>query len=161
MTPDDRAFFESIINAGAILAGFCGTFIAFRIQREANYYRQPVLSYEEEKAKDIEIGLTHFTSSFLLIVLAALMSLLFGLCIPMLGLAGLDTFLTRRSVVAAGIVGAMALLVGYFVDELIHYGIIFGRLKNDVFEWKKETPVVIATILLAVVCMILVYRVLS
>jgi hypothetical protein len=55
----------------------------------------------------------------------------------------------------------MALLVGYFVDELIHYGIIFGRLKNDVFEWKKETPVVIATILLAVVCMILVYRVLS
>jgi hypothetical protein len=52
-------FFESVLAAGAILSGFCGTFLSFRINRESNYYRQPALSYEEEKAKDIYIGRTH------------------------------------------------------------------------------------------------------
>ena len=76
---DNMQFYEAVINAGAILAGFCSTFLVFRIQRESNYYRQSALSYEQGKAKDIYIGLTHFTSSFLLIILAATVSMVFGL----------------------------------------------------------------------------------
>jgi len=33
-------FYEAALTAGAITSGFIGTFLAFRIQREAGYYRQ-------------------------------------------------------------------------------------------------------------------------
>lgn len=43
---------QSLLQAGAILAGFCGTFLAFRIQREASYYRQPVADFDTGRAAD-------------------------------------------------------------------------------------------------------------
>jgi hypothetical protein len=35
---NEHQFFGAVVDAGAILAGFCSTFLVFRIQREANYY---------------------------------------------------------------------------------------------------------------------------
>ena len=67
-----------MLTAGAILSGFCGTFLAFRIQREAAYYRQPAVDYHGNKGKDVYIGLTHFTSAFLLLALATVCSVTFG-----------------------------------------------------------------------------------
>jgi len=61
-----REFYSSVTTAGAILAGFSGTFLSFRIQRESNYYRQ--VSIERGEARDVYIGLSHFTSSFMLII---------------------------------------------------------------------------------------------
>jgi hypothetical protein len=36
------AFYTSVVSAGAILTGLAGTFLQFRIGREASYYQQPV-----------------------------------------------------------------------------------------------------------------------
>ena len=146
---DNMQFYEAVINAGAILAGFCSTFLVFRIQRESNYYRQPALSYEQGKAKDIYIGLTHFTSSFLLIILAATVSMVFGFLIPLLGLVGVKGTLITPQVVVAGLVASLVLLAGYLYDEMRHYGILGAQLVNDAREWGKEWPIVIVVILLA------------
>lgn len=149
MTGEERGFFEAIINAGAILAGFCSTFLAFRIQRESNYYRQPALSFEEDEAKDIYIGLTHFTSAFLLIILAAVCSVVFGFVIPLFALAGKSGWLISPRIVVAGLVGSLVLLAGYFFDEMVHYGILSQRLGEDAREWGREWPIVVVVILLA------------
>ncbi len=69
MPIDPYSFYTATLSAGAILMGFYGTFLAFRIQREANYYRQPALDFGLSEARDVYIGLTHFSSSFLLIVM--------------------------------------------------------------------------------------------
>ena len=76
MAADPTTFFSAVISAGAILSGFCGTFLAFRIQREAGYHRQPSASQERANGSDSFIGLTHFTSSLLLLILATLASIL-------------------------------------------------------------------------------------
>ena len=83
MTEDPHSFFATLLTAGAILSGFCGTFLAFRIQSEANYYRQPALSFERGEARDISIDLTHFTSAFLLLILATLCAVIFGFVLPL------------------------------------------------------------------------------
>jgi hypothetical protein len=92
MTADQLArFYEAALTAGAIISGFIGTFLAFRIQREALYHRQPVLDFnpsgDEGTARDVHIGLAHFTSWFLLIVLAAIASMTFGVAWPLLAIA--------------------------------------------------------------------------
>jgi hypothetical protein len=158
MNTDPLRFFEAVIDAGAILAGFCGTFLAFRIQREASYHRQPALSYCDEDAKDIYIGLTHFTSSFFILALATLCSMVFGFLIPLLALAGSSWALTQMAVVAGGLVASLILIIAYFLDELIHYRILrFNRLANDTREWGIELLIVIGALILAIVSFMAVY----
>jgi len=157
MTLEPLRFFEAIINAGAILAGFCGTFLAFRIQRESNYYRQPALSYEKGKAKDIPIGLTHFTSASLLLILATLCSVVFGFLIPLLALAGSSWALAQTALVVSGLVASLVLIIAYFLDELIHYRVLSLNLVNDAREWGSESIVVIGALIITLVCSILTY----
>ena len=46
ITPESaERFFAEVLSAGAILCGFCGTFLSFRIQREAGYYRQVAIDF--------------------------------------------------------------------------------------------------------------------
>jgi hypothetical protein len=156
---EPTAFYESILAAGAILSGFCGTFLSFRIQREANYYRQPAVSFEEEKAKDIYVGLTHFTSSFFILSLGTICSVVFGFLLPLFALAGAAWLLSHRNVVVAGLVAALILVATYFIDEMIHYGILRrGRLLRDVSEWQKEIPVVVGGLAVAVVTFMVVMK---
>ena len=82
-----RDFYVAVLTAGTLLTGFSGTFLTFRIQREANYYRQPALSYDQEDARDIFIGLSHFTSSFLLIICSVVLDIVFGFLLPLVALA--------------------------------------------------------------------------
>lgn len=123
--------------------------LSFGIQREANYYRQPALSYEQGQAKDILIGLTHFTSAFLLLILATLCSMLFGFLLPLLALAGWSWALARSWLAAGGLVAALILVAGYFLDELVHYRILSIRLVNDAREWGGESVIAISAIVLA------------
>lgn len=145
----DKEFYTSVMSAGAILTGFSGTFLQFRIQREANYYRQPALSYEEKKAYDIDIGLSHFTTSFLLIIISSLMSIIFGFVLPLATIVNILSFVTPK-LVASGLFAALVFLVGYFCAELVHYRILSTRLLNDRREWGKQWGVVIVSTLLAV-----------
>jgi hypothetical protein len=108
-------FFQSVIEAGAIMAGFCGTFLVFRIQREADYYRNPSDGYQ---------GKQHFTSSFLLLILATSIVAVAGVLLPLLHLSGVRCRCLTPEVVVAGFLAVMFLLAGYFVDELFHYRII-------------------------------------
>jgi hypothetical protein len=147
---ESRAFFESIITAGSVLAGFCGTFLAFRIQREASYHRQPAVDFATGTAKDISIGLTHFTSAFLLLTVASLGAALFGFVFPLLALSGWAWFLARPAMAAAGLMGSLILLAAYFVAEVVHYRIIGPRLLNDSREWGREWILVVVALALAV-----------
>jgi hypothetical protein len=153
----DQSFFGTVLNAGAILAGFCGTFLSFRIQREANYYRQPSLDFELGEAKDIYIGLTHFTSSFLLLGLATVCSMIFGLVIPLLALGGSAWAISQQHLVIGGLIGTLILLVAYFVTELIHYQILKANLLNDLGEWKREFWFAVISIFFAVFVTMLIY----
>jgi hypothetical protein len=98
---DEQTFYAAVLSAGAILTGFSGTFLQFRIQREANYYRQPVLSYvegaEQGKAQDVPIGLVHFTGAFLLIIVSTLMAVTFGFVFPLLALAQMEDIEEMRT----------------------------------------------------------------
>jgi hypothetical protein len=153
MTPaDSGSFFATVLSAGAILAGFCGTFLTFRIQREATYYRQPVVDFDQEKGKDVFIGLTHFTSAFLLIVLATLFSVVFGFLIPLLAVGGSAWAGGLPGLVVGGILAALVLLGAYFVDELVHYRILSTRLANDASEWRSEWWIVGAGVVGAIAC---------
>lgn len=160
MWSDNQQFFRDIIAAGAVIAGFCGTFLAFRIQREADYYRQPDLN-AKEGGKDIYIGLTHFTSSFLLIILATVVAVMCGFVIPLFGLAGKSGGLLTPSFAASGLVSALVLLAGYFLDEMVHYEIIWKKWRSKTREWSREWPIVVAIILLAVATFALTYWVLK
>ncbi len=147
-------FFAAVLTAGAILCGFCGTFLAFRIQREAAYYRQVFIYFDpaanEIKKKDVPVGWTHFTSAFLLLVLATTCSAFFGFVLPLLALNGTAWATPRRGLVVGGMLAALILLFAYFLDELVHYKILSGRLVNDVREWKAEWPIVAVGGLIAV-----------
>jgi hypothetical protein len=146
-------FFGAALSAGAILSGFCGTFLAFRIQREASYYRQAAVDFHEGTGKDIFVGLTHFSSAFLLLVLATLFSGTFGFVFPLLALYGSRWFVFHAGLVVGGMIASLLLIAAYFVDELIHYRIISGRLAHDASEWKREWWVVTIGILAAIACM--------
>jgi hypothetical protein len=126
-------FFESVIAAGAIIAGFCGSFLVFRIQREADFYRNP---------SDGELGQQYFSSSFLLIILATLLALISGVVLPLFYLSGVRINWLNPKVVVGGLLAAMVMLIGYFVNELVHYRIIgrnWGKDKED--GWRREWPV--------------------
>jgi hypothetical protein len=135
---DPQGFYTTVLSAGAILTGFAGTFLQFRIQREASYYRQLAVSFEQGKAKDVYIGLTHFTPAFLLITLSALMSVTFGFVLPLLALAEMAPRFVTPRVVAVGLLSALWPLLGYFLAELIHYRILSNRLATDLFELRRE-----------------------
>jgi hypothetical protein len=151
------AFFESIIGAGAILCGFCGTFLAFRIQREANYYRQPIADFESGRAKDVLVGLTHFSGPFLLLVVGSVCATLFGFLLPLIALGGAEWIRSRPNLVVGGLVATLVLIVAYFWVELIHYRIVGSKLEYDSAEWKREKPIVVGGAFVAVLCAILAY----
>jgi hypothetical protein len=148
MITDSQQFFRDIIAAGAIIAGFCGTFLAFRIQREASYYRQPHLD-RKEGAIDIYIGLTQFNSSFLLIILAALSAIVCGFLIPLFGLSGKVWWFVTPWFAVSGLLSALVLLAGYFLDELVHYEIIWKKWRPATSGWRRECPIVAITLLVA------------
>ena len=150
MLEDNQSFFQTVLAAGAILSGFCGTFLSFRIGRESNYYRQPALSFEQEGAVDIFIDLTHFTSAFFLLILASLCAVVFGFLLPLLAIAGWSWALARPELTVGGLVAAVVLLMGYFLDELVHYKILrFDRLIHDAKEWGDEKFIVTGAIITA------------
>lgn len=151
MTPTNlESFFGSTLSAGAILSGFCGSFLTFRIGREAAYHRQPVVDPGEGGGNDAVVGLTHFSSPFLLLLFATIWSATFGIVFPMLALSGSAWFASRPRFVLGGLVGALLLIGAYFLDELIHYRIL-RILPSDAREWKREGWVVGIGFLSAVV----------
>lgn len=152
LNPD--LFFPSALSAGAILSGFCGTFLAFRLQREASYYRQVALDFERREAKDIFIGLTHFTRALLLLILATTCAAVFGFIFPLLALHGSNWFAARSGYVVGGMIGSLILLFAYFADELVHYRIITGRLAQDAIEWKNEWWLVAIGIVAAIASLV-------
>lgn len=117
-------FFESVIAAGAILTGFCGTFLAFRIQREASYFRQPALDFSSRTAKDVYVGLTRFSVALGLLLAATVVALIFGFVIPLLAIAGAQCALISPWLDVCGLLVAVVLLLGYLLAELVHYRII-------------------------------------
>ena len=148
MNSDLQSFFSACLSAGAILTGFCGTFLSFRIQREANYYRQPSVDFQSGTGRDIYIGLSHFSSSFLLLIIASLFSVLFGFVLPLLALSGVG--IPKQSVVV-GMVSAVIFVVAYFACEMVHYGVLNRRLLHDRTEWGRSTGIVLVACMVAVV----------
>jgi hypothetical protein len=135
MLSDPESFFAAIIAAGAILSGFCGTFLAFRIQREANYYRQPALDFRRGEARNVDINRQQFGSAFFLLMLATLCSIFSGFLIPLLALAHCVWAMEKAEWVVGGLVAAPILLAAYFFDELVHYHIFRPRVIDHVCEW--------------------------
>jgi len=153
---DSQTFCAAVVSAGAILTGFSGTFLQCRIQREANYYRQPVLSYvegaTEGNAQDAYIGLTHFTGAFLLIIAATLMAVAFGFVLPLLGLAEMAPPFVSPKFITVGLLSTLSPLGGYFLTELIHYRILSTRLLHDISEFQREWPGVVIGLGGAAIC---------
>lgn len=143
-------FYGAAISAGAILTGFCGIFLSFRLQREANYYRQVAIDFKHKTARDVYVGLTHFTGPLLLLLLATIVAAFFGFVFPLVVLAepALQTIFSV-GIVTAGEVAALVLLFGYFVGELVHYQVLNMSLVNDSKEWSKQWPVVLLAVMAA------------
>lgn len=155
MTVDPVPFFSACLSAGAILTGFCGTFMSFRIQREANYCRQPALDFESGEARDIFIGLSHFSSSFLLLIFATLFSIGAGFILPLLALSGLKV---NPPVVVGGMLCALVFVVAYFFCEMVHYRILSTRLLNDRHEWGKASGIVFTALIAALVVFVISFK---
>ena len=153
-----KDFYTAVLAAGAILTGFSGSFLQFRIQRESNYYRQPAVSYEENKGRDVFIGLSHFSGSFFLIICAIVLEMIFGFCLPLLALANADLSAVNPKIIAAGLIAALIFLLGYFAAELVHYEIINVKLLNDRREWGRQWPLVISTFVVALLAAVSIYR---
>jgi len=164
MTPEEcDRFYEAALTAGAILSGFIGTFVNFRIQRESNYYRQPVTKFDEGathgRGQDAWIGLSRFNSSFLLIILAAFCSTAYGVFLPLSALAHWPRFTVSAPTILAGIVASLILVAAYFLDELIHYEVLKpSRLVSDLKSWAcHDWILVLSGVLLALLFAYLVY----
>lgn len=153
LTADSNSLYAALLSAGAILTGFCGSFLSFRIQREANYYRQPAVDLKTNKGGDVYIGLSHFTSSFLVLIAATLLAVIFGFILPLLALIGM---LIQPAIVVAGMVASVICVIGYFTCEMVHYGVLNRRLLNDPHEWGRLWGIVIITFLLAVLSVVLI-----
>jgi hypothetical protein len=146
MSQVDRLnFFDTSLNVGAILAGFCATFLSFRIQREAGYFRSP-----DGKGKDTFSDLSHFTASLLLLLLATVCTAVCGIVLPLLALVGSGPWISPGLIVG-GVIGGLLLLAAYFVSELRHYN-VFKFLKNDPAEWRREWPLVAVGVIGAALC---------
>jgi hypothetical protein len=155
MAQDLQPFFSACLSAGAILTGFCGTFLSFRIQREANYYRQPAVDFKSGESRDIYINLSHFTSSFLLLMLASLLSVACGFVLPLLALAGMAV---SKQIVVAGMTAGVVFVAAYFICEMVHYGVLNRRLLNDSREWGRSRGIVTTAILVAAVSAVAIFR---
>jgi hypothetical protein len=154
-------FYQAVLTAGAILTGFSGSFLQFRIQREANYYRFPAALIDREDAdrdvgRDVLIDLTHFSPPFLLIILATSLALTFGFLFPLLGMGECASFVSPR-LVTGGLVGALVFLAAYFLAELRHYRIL-RFLEDDKSQWLSQSPVIAGAVLLASAGWILIIR---
>ncbi len=150
-------FYPAALTAGSVIAGFIGTFFSFRIQREANYYRQPVLDFETGSSKNVNIDDTHFTVSLFLLCLGAIFALIFGIVSPLLELAGFELLpiLGSPRAVIVGLLASLVFVVGSFLAELIHYRIIKSC---DGEGWKNEGWLIGVTIGAAAVIWVCVYR---
>jgi hypothetical protein len=148
MSADAIALYAALLSAGAILTGFCGTFLSFRIQREASYYRQPALDPKTGESVDIAAGLSHFTSSFLLLIIATLLAVACGFILPLLALLG-DPIQPKW--IISGMVSSVIFVVGYFTCEMVHYEVLNRKLLNDRREWERSRGVVMATFIVAVI----------
>jgi len=150
-------FYGAALTGGAILSGFIGTFLNFRIQREANYYRQPVLDFndgmEVGTGKDAVIDLSHFPASLLLIVLSGIGSTTFGVLWPLSALARWGLFMSGPAPILAGIAGSVVLVAGYFFLEMFHYGMF--RVHRA--EWKREWGMVAGSVAIAVLIFVITY----
>jgi len=152
-----KDFYTAVLAAGAILTGFSGSFLQFRIQRESNYYRQPAISYEQNKGRDVLIGLSHFSGAFFLIICAVVLEMIFGFCLPLLALANINLSAADPKTIAAGLIAALIFLLGYFAAELVHYEILNVNLISDRREWGREWPLVISTFVVALIAAIAVH----
>lgn len=158
-----KEFYEAVIASGSILAGFSGTFLQFRLQREASYYRQAAVSLERigdngdeggiaepgvtysligghlyrKLGQDVSIRLSHFSVSFLMLVISVMLSFVFGFLLPLFALSGVWPYVDPGPVVA-GLTSATLFLMGYFLTELYHYNIVPLNLPVDKREWWKE-----------------------
>jgi hypothetical protein len=137
MTEHLEKFYEAALTAGAILSGFIGTFLNFRIEREASYFRSPQGTMRNQQ---------HFTSSFFLIITSAICSVVFGIVLPLFALAQGDRFAVSPATILAGIIGSLVVVGANFFDELFHYEII---CKPDCEGWKRELWIVVGGVLLA------------
>jgi hypothetical protein len=141
-------FFSDVIAAGAIIAGFCAVFLQFRIQREADYYRNPGQYTGGVDPTTVRpLNLQQFSSSFLLVVLSTLTAFIFGVILPLIRLSGLGTRWIKPQCVVAGVLDAILLLFFYFLDELFHYRIL---CRVDRGEWLEELPIVLTAFFAAV-----------
>jgi hypothetical protein len=157
MNADGTSFFSSVISAGAILSGFCGTFLSFRLQREANYFRMPVADLDHPTGSSRDINQTHFTSALFLLLLGTLTSVVFGFLIPLMALAGISGAQNLATAVVSGLAAALVLIATYFLDELVHYRIFWpGRLLQDIGEWEGEWGIVATGLIAASVVAMLV-----
>jgi len=142
--------FGDALAAGAILTGFCGTFLVFKIQREADYHRRP----EEDTDS---ASLSHFSASLLILLLACLLTTIFGTAFPLLGLSGIGKTWITMQLIAAGLLGSLVLISGYFAVELVHYEISLNKLSSDKTEWKREGPIILVAVLIAIVLFLAIY----
>lgn len=155
MEHDLEVFYQAALTAGAILSGFIGTFLNFRIQREADYFRSP--------GSDIG-GQQHFTSSFFLIIVSAACSVVFGVVLPLFALAkGNLRYAVSPATILSGIVAALVIAGAYFFDELIHYQILFTRdgakwrFNPDRKGWKSELWIVVGGVLSGALLAVITY----
>jgi hypothetical protein len=121
-------FYAAVLNAGTILWGFCGTFLAFRLQREAAYFRQPVADYNAKSGRNVLIGEQHFRLPFIVLGIATISSAVFGFALPLLGLSGAISPYIKPNIIVRGLLASLGLILLYFILELFHYEII-GRKK--------------------------------
>jgi len=147
MTPAQMEhFYDAALTAGSILSGFLGTFLSFRIQREASYYRQPGQKLKES----ILIDLSQFPISLLLILLGTVCSVVFGIITPLLASAHAERVFSPITTLA-GIIASLILAGAYFFAEMFHYRMF--RICDK--EWRQEGWIVTCGIVLAVLPFIL------
>jgi hypothetical protein len=149
---DTQQFFSAALSAGAILTGFCGTFLSFRIQREANYHRQVAVDYEKGEGRDVLIGLSHFSSGFLMLIIASLVTIAFGLVLPLLSLVDVLGPVITPKIVAAGLLAAVTLICVYFWIELRHYEILTNQAELGSQTVSVAVGSLIAVVIFVVVC---------
>jgi hypothetical protein len=166
MSDLDRGFYQAVLTAGAILAGFCGTFLVFRIEREANYYRTLGKHFNEQ----------HLTSSLLVLIISAVSAFFFGVGWPLVVLSKNSAGQGSRMWITGGLIFALMTLGVYVLDELVHYRILIpsyerkrkrtrrlrriivpsGRslrriVRIDSFGFRRERPIWIAGLIVALI----------
>lgn len=154
MTNELQVFYGAALTAGSILSGFFGTFLSFRIQREASYYRQPALDFNSRRAKDIFVDLSRFPVSLALLLLSMFCSTVWGVVLPLVALAGLELPILWPPNVLAGIIASIVLVAGYFYLEMFHY----GMLRRNGAEWGREIPRALGMIAFALLAAYLTYH---